>query len=431
MNSPLRRAVQPPGRRSKSSTPVLGPATHPGPGFGDFAAASSAVAANSASNTFMLPEAGQYGANYSMGMAPGMGMLPGYGYQMPSCPPGAGPPGSWGVNPSTTIYAGSVVNTADRLVPEQRSGRMLNGWTVIWIGERAFRASLSMKEQIESAGFLVKVYRSHDKCCRALDKKNVLSPTTVYVASEVDAAPMLAYLVRRGATDLRLVVEAGSSAEAIGLRGFPTPEDAIVTVVGSWDEVMSALRAVSAEVAARGLPVEQPLAPAAVVSVPRQPRVVPQSEVQPARPAASSNGAAALSSQANAMQLAPQPVSADNPWTLIWISDQAFKPAAVQLKATLETLGGQVKGYKTHKNAARALDKKRALTRTVVLVSGPEAAPFLAYVASRPEIGNTRIVVEANSRSVPIVESPFIEVADSFDAAVSIVQRIVCEPGFA
>merc|ERR1719262_1913124 len=86
------------------------------------------------------------------------------------------------------------------------------------------------------------------------------------------------------------------------------------------------------------------------------------------------------------------------PWTLVWISDQAFKPAAVGLKVKLESLGCQVKGYKTHKNAARALDKKRTLVRTVVLVSGAEAPQFLAYMAGRPEIGQTQVVVEASNR---------------------------------
>merc|ERR1719460_2500067 len=61
MKSPLRRAMQPPGRRSQSSTPVIGPAAQPSGQaipFGDFTAASSAAAAVH-SAPFMLPEAGQ------------------------------------------------------------------------------------------------------------------------------------------------------------------------------------------------------------------------------------------------------------------------------------------------------------------------------------------------------------------------------------
>merc|ERR1712232_576270 len=98
----------------------------------------------------------------------------------------------------------------------------------------------------------------------------------------------------------------------------------------------------------------------------------------------------------------------ENHWTLIWISDRAFKPAAQHMKEKLEALGGQVKSYKTNKNATRALDKKRALTRTVVLVSGMEAPAFLAYIASRPELSFARIVVETMPRTVPIHESALV-----------------------
>ncbi|CAE7308532.1 Ank2 [Symbiodinium sp. CCMP2592] len=123
--------------------------------------------------------------------------------------------------------------------------------------------------------------------------------------------------------------------------------------------------------------------------------------------------------------------ASENSWTLVWISDQAFKPTAVSLKTQLEGLGCQVKGYKTHKNAARALDKKRALVRTVVMVTGAEAPPFLQYIASRPELASTPVVVEATSRSIPVRESPTVQVCDSFDAAANAVWKVAHEPGFA
>ncbi|CAE7684171.1 Ank2 [Symbiodinium necroappetens] len=125
------------------------------------------------------------------------------------------------------------------------------------------------------------------------------------------------------------------------------------------------------------------------------------------------------------------PKASENSWTLVWISDQAFKPTAVSLKAQLEGLGCQVKGYKTHKNAARALDKKRALVRTVVMVTGAEAPPFLQYIATRPELASTPVVVEATSRSIPVRESPTVQVCDSFDAAANAVWKVAHEPGFA
>lgn len=436
MKSPhMGRMMQQSGRRSLSSTPVIGPASHPGVSSSQQLPTTQAVP----SSPFMLPAAGGPSMPPTLAlnqMCPPMGMPmgmqgmpmgpPGYGLPMQAMPPSA--PGTWGGNSSSYLYQGGAMqNTVpERPAPAERSGRALNGWTVIWVGERAFRASASAKEQIEATGFLVKVYRSHDKCCRAMDKKAHLTPTTVYVVSEVDAEHMLAYLCRRGATDLRFVVDAQGLAEAqMVVQRLAFPEDAICTVADSWETVMSALRAVAAEVAARA-PIEQPAmqpqtkvvpvsAAVAANQRPSPPRVVPMSEV------AGHGGSATSSVPA---------VQTDNPWTLIWISDQAFKPAAVALKAQLEQLGGQVKGYKTHKNAARALDKKRALTRTVVLVSGPEAAPFLAYLQGRPELANTRVVVEASSRSAPVRESPTVEVAESFEGAMDVVQRIVLEPGF-
>jgi hypothetical protein len=366
-----------------------------------------------------------------MGMPMGMQGMPmappGYGLPMQTMQPTA--PGTWGGNASSYLFPGGAMqNTVtERSMVTERPGRTLNGWTVIWVGERAFRASAAAKEQIESTGFLVKIYRSHDKCCRALDKKPHLSPTTVYVVSELDAEQMLAYVCRRGATDVHIVVDAQGPAEAqMLLQRLTFPEDAFVTVARSWEEVLSALRAEAGEIAARAPP-DQPVVQPNVKVVPvsaavaasqraSPPRVVPMSEV------VGHAGASATSS-------VPL-VQTDQQWTLIWISDQAFKPAAVALKTQLETLGGQVKGYKTHKNAARALDKKRALTRTVVLVSGPEAAPFLAYIQGRPELANTRVVVEASSRSAPVRESPSVEVVESFEASMDAVQRIVLEPGF-
>ncbi|CAK9042132.1 unnamed protein product [Durusdinium trenchii] len=120
----------------------------------------------------------------------------------------------------------------------------------------------------------------------------------------------------------------------------------------------------------------------------------------------------------------------ENPWTLVWISDQAFKPTAVSLKTQLESLGCQVKGYKTNKNAARALDKKRGLVRTVVMVTAAEALPFLQYLSSRPELASTPVVVEATRGYGSIPKSPSVQVCESFDAAAKAVWTVAHEPGF-
>eukprot|EP00913_Durusdinium_trenchii_P001698 g1570.t1 len=120
---------------------------------------------------------------------------------------------------------------------------------------------------------------------------------------------------------------------------------------------------------------------------------------------------------AGGTEVKSQKEQGENPWTLVWISDQAFKPTAVSLKTQLESLGCQVKGYKTNKNAARALDKKRGLVRTVVMVTAAEALPFLQYLSSRPELASTPVVVEATRGYGSIPKSPSVQVCESFDAA--------------
>lgn len=284
---------------------------------------------------------------------------------------------------------------------QERPQRNLNGSTLVWIGERAFRATAAVKDQIESIGFLVKVYRSHDKATRAMDKKSDVFPTTVFVLSAVEAQPMLMYLMNRGAMELHIVVdlEGLSQQEQEVMCMHLYLEDSIVTVARDWGEALGALHQISAETWNQ---------------LPQQLGVDPLEAADDELGQSTSGGAAG-----------------DAPWTCVWISDQAFKPAAVALKAQLESLGCQVKGYKTNKNAARALDKKRALVRTVVLVIGSEAPPFIAYLASRPEMSNTLVVVEMSARCVPLKESATCKVADGFDSALEVIRGLVSDPGFA
>ncbi|CAK9042134.1 unnamed protein product [Durusdinium trenchii] len=101
-------------------------------------------------------------------------------------------------------------------------------WSLVWIGERASRAQASEKEELEQLGFTVKIYRTHDRCSRVLDKKSTLAATTVFLISEAEAAPMLEYLQKRGASGLRVLVEADgySPEQAWELnKSLPTLED--------------------------------------------------------------------------------------------------------------------------------------------------------------------------------------------------------------
>jgi len=395
--SPMLWPLRSPGYRcvrSHSSTPLLGAGTHPG--------TAGAPALAPVAEAFMLPQAHDNEIVHSRQhtgqrpnvlrtsvvtlTTPATAAAPS---QVPACHSGA---------------RGS--NCIDR--PSQP----LNGWTVVWIGEQAFRAPAALKDQIEAIGFMIKIYRSHDKCCRALDKKKDISPTNVFLIAEADSHPMLSYLCQRNSQDLRIVVHGApqqpAGAQALSSR-LPCPEDSTVTVACSWDEVLSALRTLSSEVS-----MSMPTRPTASQQQSPTNSLHVEVDAAPAVTSPSSNGQA----------------PGDLPWTVIWISDQAFKPAAVPMRAQLEVLGCQVKGYKTHKNAARALDKKRALVRTVVLVSGADAAPFLAYLGSRPELSGTQIVAETSSSSVPIRKTPTCQVVEGFEAAVAAVRRVATDPNF-
>jgi len=325
-------------------------------------------------------------------------------------------------NAGVFAVSSASANTAMMSGGGERALRALNGWTVVWVGERAFRAPASVKERIETIGFLVKIYRSHDKCSRALDKKHQVPNTNVFVMSELDAEPLLRYLQSRGARNMHFVVDADGStnpAAAQMLASSPScPEDSSIVVVFSWEEVLGALRSISIQAST-----QQAMGGGCMMG-----GAMGSDQME----ASQDLSATGMSPMGREGALSAEPGAAsDTPWTLVWVSDQAFKPAAGGQKAKLEALGCQVKGYKTHKNAARALDKKRALVRTVVLVSGTEAAPFLAYLGSRPEIGNTPVVVEASSRSVPVRESSTCKVVDSFEAAIASVWQIAADPGFA
>lgn len=289
-----------------------------------------------------------------------------------------------------------------------RQGRTLNGWTVIWVGERAFRAPTSMKEQIESYGFLVRIYRRHDKCIKALEKKSSIAQSHLFVVSDADAEPILNFMQSRGEWGVHLIVDAESStnlAAAHELAFKPScPKLSTIVVTFSWDEALSEIHDIGITTAKTNQ------------STKNQEGSSPGSPVQ---------------NTAKSEDTPKNEKASEASWTLVWVSDQAFKPAAAPQKKKLEAMGCQVKGYKAHKNAIRALDKKRALVRTIVLVSGYEASALMQYFVSRPELTSTPVVVEgACSRSPTIREGPTCRIAENFDAAITIVWDVAKELEF-
>jgi len=247
-------------------------------------------------------------------------------------------------------------------------------------------------------GFAVKVYRNHEKCSRALDRKNSIPPNTCFILAASEVGPIIRYLQLRGARKMHIVVD----GEPTG--SLECPEECSLIISRAWDNVLDAVRKIGAQVI-----------PPGTAHVPNK-----------TKPTTTTTQARSSPTNADA-----QASTADKPATLIWVSDQAFKPAAAAQKEELEALGCQVKCYKTHKNAARALDKKRSLVRTCILVNSTEANLLIAYLNERPELQNTKVVVEANSQSaVRAGESSTCKVAVGWSAAVAAAHEVLSDPTF-
>lgn len=323
--------------------------------------------------------------------------------------------------------------------------RGLTGWTVIWVGERAFRASGAKKDQIGQEGFLVKVYRSQDKCCRALGKKAAIPKNTVFLVSEAESRALIAYLWEHSAGDLQVIVDAdggtGDPERLCEELGLPEDHSHGVAIARSWDDIMCILRNIATVACCMAGSAAGFMAPVGAYGVCEMPALEEPAAPEPSggggrqkEPPKGDGGAPAATAPAGASSAGADAVAnadgADGKWTLLWVSELAFKPSAVALKARLEALGCQVKGYKAHRNAARALDKKRTLTRTIALVSSGEAVPLLAYFASRPELGSVPSVVESAPRGASVRSSEHVEVVEDFEAAVVAIQRIAAGAGF-
>lgn len=136
-----------------------------------------------------------------------------------------------------------------------------------------------------------------------------------------------------------------------------------------------------------------------------------------------------------AAHAAAEPAAPVEAWTLIWVSDVAFKSSGAQVKEQLGALGGQVKCYKAHRNVIRALDKKRsALVRTVFFLEAAEAEPVVAYLRGRPDLAARHVVAEAPEEGPPRPaeegEAPTCRRVPSFQEALQVLQQITTDPAF-
>merc|ERR1712048_451969 len=117
--------------------------------------------------------------------------------------------------------------------------------------------------------------------------------------------------------------------------------------------------------------------------------------------------------------------------TIIWISDLAFKPSAAPLRVQLESLGGQLKCYKTHQNAARALDKKRTITPTIIVTSSIDAVPLLTYLDTRKELKVVRIIVDTSTseKPLPAHAARKCEVVPDFEHVLESLRHVAADTG--
>jgi len=330
--------------------------------------------------------------------------------------PGAAYPS---MHDGSVLPTGADLPSSASLAEDRAVGAAPSRSPLVWISERK-----TGKAELEREGFSVKWFRSVDKCRRALSNKGghvACQPNTVLVVSYGEAEALLGLFQQRASVKgLRFVVDARGCTDGAETLWWSLaairPEDSTLVVATSWHELLDAVRGQSEAMA------------------------ILHGHVHPAGDARASTSsgvqAAFAESTAKDIQAAVDPASRPSAsdkaaWTLIWVSEQAFKPGFAPHKSQLEALGCQVKGYKTHKNAARALEKKRVLVRTVILVSSSEAPPLLTYLATRSHLAETRVVVEGSHSRVSVPEGAKYTAAETWEEAVAAIREIADDPGFA
>lgn len=282
-------------------------------------------------------------------------------------------------------------------------------FTVFWVGERAFRAAPAKKEQVASMGFRIRIYRNHEKCRRAVEKEPQALATSVFVASAADAEPLVTFLStlsEHGGVWVVVENTSGSPTSRTDIEQvaslFPEGSGSQVVAANTWEEILATLGSFGADAIASGVAVHATAASLATSKEPIPPRVQP-----------------------------------DNVWTLFWVNDNAFKPGNTWQRAELEALGCQVKGYKTQRNAGRALDKKKIVGKCVVLVSVAEAAAMGKYLQQRPDLDSVKVVIEADKPEDEKLDTALVQldgfptqVSHSFHESVQAVRAAVQEAGW-
>lgn len=382
------------------------------------------------------------------------------------------------------------------------SPRRPPGLTVFWVGERAFRAAPAMKEQVANLGYRIRIYRNHEKCRRAVEREPQCMVTAVFVVSVLDAEPLIEFLSSRTIVTggVWFVIDASREPPASMARlqylpiHFPERDGSQVVIAYTWEEIIATLGSFGAEAVASGVmaqtgggcsgfsgcggtsggdaggapcdgdggadasgEVGDGEAPKGIAAWKQRLGLTDShggrqehrasrdfaTELLPGQVARRSarGGDSSCQGGGDASRIPPKPVDS---WTLLWITDNAFKPTSTWQRVELERLGGQLKGYKCQKNAARALDKKRAIGRCVVLVSFNEAFATASYLQMRKDLGCLKVVVEARETDkegkawdkVDGILKKFAEsghpaqVSHNFPDAVAAIRKVVDDAGW-
>ena len=122
----------------------------------------------------------------------------------------------------------------------------------------------------------------------------------------------------------------------------------------------------------------------------------------------------------------------DTPWTLIWVSEHAFKQASESAAKVFETLGCKVKRFRTSDKATIALGKKAGISNTILLVTQEQARGMANFLTARGLVEDVPLVVLGNSTTQHGLPPTYpLSIAESCEDALDIVKAIAVQYGFA
>jgi len=111
----------------------------------------------------------------------------------------------------------------------------------------------------------------------------------------------------------------------------------------------------------------------------------------------------------------------ETPWTLIWVSEQASKRGAEATAKVFETLGCQVKQYRTSSEATIALRRTADISNTILLASKEQAPGMANFLMAWDLVQDVPLVV---------LDKPF-SAQHSCEDAMDTVKAISVQYGFA